>query len=240
MENKQRFSQSAIEGLGYYVYYLEDPRDRKVFYVGKGTGDRVFSHATDALENYEDSDKMNTIRDIIQAGYEVSHVVLRHGMTEDEAFEVESALIDFIGKDQLTNRVLGHGSFDRGIMTTTEIEQLYSADDADIDAPVILININRLYERQIGAQELYEATRASWKVGVRRENARYALGVFRGVIRGVYEIHDWEPAIVENGKTVRWKFNGVSAESVWDKYGNKRVTKYIRKGAQNPIRYVNC
>ena len=40
-----QFSQKAQEELKYYVYCLVDPRDRKIFYIGKGIGNRVFAHA---------------------------------------------------------------------------------------------------------------------------------------------------------------------------------------------------
>lgn len=39
------FKQSVKEALNFYVYALVDPRDKKIFYVGKGSGDRVFQHA---------------------------------------------------------------------------------------------------------------------------------------------------------------------------------------------------
>ena len=43
------FKQTVIEALQYYVYCLVDPRDNKIFYVGKGYGNRVFNHAADSL-----------------------------------------------------------------------------------------------------------------------------------------------------------------------------------------------
>jgi hypothetical protein len=48
------------EKLGYYVYLYVDPRDGKVFYIGKGKGERCLDHL------YEDDDhpKAQRIRDI--------------------------------------------------------------------------------------------------------------------------------------------------------------------------------
>ena len=58
-----QFSQKVKEELGYYVYCLVDPRDRKIFYIGKGCGDRVYAHACNALEDEEAStDKIEKIR----------------------------------------------------------------------------------------------------------------------------------------------------------------------------------
>ena len=44
------FNQQTIESLAYYVYALIDPRDNRIFYIGKGKGNRIFQHAKDALD----------------------------------------------------------------------------------------------------------------------------------------------------------------------------------------------
>lgn len=49
MHMEKCFKQSVIEGLKCYVYVLVDPRDNRIFYVGKGTGNRIYQHAQAAL-----------------------------------------------------------------------------------------------------------------------------------------------------------------------------------------------
>lgn len=36
------FKQNVIENLKFYVYALVDPRDNHIFYVGKGSGNRIY------------------------------------------------------------------------------------------------------------------------------------------------------------------------------------------------------
>ena len=47
----QYFTHGVKEALNYYVYALVDPRDHRIFYIGKGKGDRIFQHAGDSLVN---------------------------------------------------------------------------------------------------------------------------------------------------------------------------------------------
>ena len=97
------FSKAVEERLKYYVYRLIDPRNRETFYVGKGVGTRVFAHAKGELGVSEDelTNELKRIREIRLDGFEVTHVIHRHGMNEEMALEVEAALIDAFLRRQI-------------------------------------------------------------------------------------------------------------------------------------------
>lgn len=230
------FSQSTIEKISYYVYLLKDPRTNEVFYIGKGVGNRVFNHLATALESPNSSDKLEYIREIIKNGHCVEHYILRHGLSEKEAFEVEAALIDFVGMQNLTNAQKGHYSEDYGIKTIDEINAMYEAEELKTNVPVILININRLYDRKMTDEQLYEATRKEWVIGERRDKVKYAIATYRGLTREVYEIKRWYH-IRDN----RWGFEGYKAnESIRIALRYKSIASFFLKGAANPIKYLNC
>jgi len=236
--NKYKLSQSTIEKLKYYVYLLVDPGNNKVFYVGKGHGNRINQHLLGALdEKTEETEKIKRIREIQNAGLEVKHFILRHELTNKEAFEVESAVIDVLGKNNLTNVVKGHGSKDKGIMNLEDIKIKYEAEEVNIEEPTILININRLYRRDMSKKEIYDATRKSWKISMNRvSNIKIACTVYRGIIREVFVIDRWVPSSETKG---RYIFEGkVAPKNVREKQINKSVSKYWKKGSQNPIKYV--
>lgn len=122
------FSQRVIEKLSYYVYFLQDPFDNSVFYVGKGFGNRVLQHQKGELTRAEESDKISKINEIITQGYSVEHQIIKHGLSEKVAFEIEASLIDFIGMKNLLNLQSGHYSSDFGIKSADEIIPLYEAE----------------------------------------------------------------------------------------------------------------
>ncbi len=56
------FKTSVIEALQYYVYCLVDPRTNRIFYIGKGSGNRIFNHTNDALNDNLSSLKLPIYR----------------------------------------------------------------------------------------------------------------------------------------------------------------------------------
>lgn len=242
------FSQNTVEAIGFYVYILVDPRDSRTFYVGKGMGQRVFSHIQDAQSDriFDSSEKIEIIRDIFKSGNEPTVRIVCHGVSEDQAFLVERALIDVLGLTDLSNKVSGHGSLGRGLMSADELDAMLNQGKADINFPCILIRINKLFRFGLAAPELYECTRKAWRVGKRRERARYALSVAFGVVREVYEIDQWTKAeLGRQGEDLResgrWEFHGrVCNDAQIRTCVGKSVSHLMSKGAQNPITYVKC
>jgi len=238
----QEFPISVIEKLGYYVYSLIDPETKHVFYIGKGIGNRVFAHANAAISNPSPSEKLDRIRGIHDKGLSVEHVILRHGLTEKEAFEVEAALIDYVGIEALTNQVLGFNSDERGRMSVADIIEKYAAPELNITEPVILITVNRLYQKGMSDEKIFEITRGDWVIGIRREKARYAFAVYNGIVRAVYKIEAWNPVVNNDPihkNSNRWRFDGTIASDLQHYVGGSTI-RYATLGAQNPIRYINC
>ena len=236
------FPQEVFGEIGYYVYRLIDPRNGETFYVGKGKSNRVFQHMRGALAEDADelNDKLMTIRDILAAGLNVIHVIHRHGMDESIAMEVEAALID--AYPGATNIAGGSGSSEYGPMNAIEIVQKYAAEEAIFEHRVLMITINK----SIAEKSIYDATRFAWKVALQKaKRAEYILAVRQGIIVGVFKVHEWKAASVENfpefhhDKPERNAFVGEEAdEAVRLMYLRKRVPDSFRKrGATNPIKY---
>lgn len=232
----------VADALGYYVYVLRDPRDGTVFYVGKGTGQRVYSHASLALSGKNDPDlapaKVKQIRDILRAGKGVEHLFVRTGI-EDEAtaYVVEQAVMDGLRAAgiTLTNERGGHHAGTHGLSTVTDMVAMLAAPAAPPLPPgSVVFIINRAWKRGDGPGAVYEATRGHWKIGASsRARAVQAFGVARGVIRGVYTIDDWYP--VPEG---RWGFEGTPAKLLQAYVGThmRDVLRDSGPGSQNPVR----
>lgn len=193
------FPQEVCEQLKYYVYRLIDPRNGQTFYVGKGKDNRVFAHARQEIELSEDAEsnedninlKLRTIADIRNAGLSVNHVIHRHGLDEETAFEVEAALMD--AYPGLTNIAGGFNNFERGCAHVSELVTQYKAEEITLDYPCIAINVSRSLKDR---SNIYEATRYCWKISQWRR-ARPSIPVLAytaGIVRAVFDVDQWLPA----------------------------------------------
>lgn len=238
------FSAAVASKLKTYVYRLIDPRNGETFYVGKGKGNRVFAHirAENNLEGDDLDNKIKRIHEIRLAGFEVTHVIHRHGMDSTTAFEVEAALID--AYPGLTN-VAGGTGIDFGVMHAKEIIRRYTAEPAVFRHKALLINVNR----SASERSLYDATRYAWKISrSKAKQAEVILSTMQGLIVGAFVADDWLDATPANfpgladevGSPGRLGFVGKEATNdIKRLYVGKRVPdEYRKQGAANPIKYT--
>ena len=246
----EKFSPTTLEHLGHYVYALINPKNDKIFYVGKGQGNRVFDHARAALSiaDITDNDKLEVIRNIIASGQEVKTLILRHGLNEKEAFVAESVLIDLLTnsltakniKAEMTNKQAGHDMRELGIRTVEDVEAQYGNTPLDnVPDRLVIININKTY---IPKTNIYDATRGNWRLSKSRaDKADYILSEYQGVVRAVFKMNEnkWQKYTMADGKSYRYYFEGeeVNDPEILNRYMNKRIVK--KKGDSYPIHYQN-
>lgn len=93
---------------GPYVYELIDPRDGAVFYIGKGTGRRMYQHERDVMRGKtKNAAKTGRIAEILAAGLRVVCRVLAVFTSDAEAFKAERQFI--AAHADLTNATAGGG-----------------------------------------------------------------------------------------------------------------------------------
>jgi hypothetical protein len=239
---------------------LLDPQDDKPFYVGKGrANNRVFEHLACALTDTDASTlKYDKIREIKKKGQIVKHIIVRHGLTDSEAFQIEASLIDTLNYCGLglSNQQGGHNSIDKGLMTSEEIIRLYNAQPLNkIESNCVLININKTYERGNGTEAIYQATKETWLISKAKvELIKYVLSEYKGLIVEVFEVNDngWYEKQRPKNKTelvngqkqkiqiqvTGYGFIGKPApENIRNLYINKSVAHKKTKGQANVIRY---
>jgi len=260
------FSEKALGALGdYYVYALIDPRDNKVFYIGKGTGNRVFSHEIESGKNQKsEKSKLQRIREIESCGLSVRRMIVNWGLSESEAFAAEAALINMLNCVEgirLTNEVSGHHVHE--CMTVENFERMYGAiplGNDDIKHSVLVIKINKLYRKDMNGEELYDTVRGFWAASLKsieERKVRYVFGVYNGLIVAVYKPDEWHYGyemidIPQKGILKPEDFEKIKNRvyfickdySELDEEGrfylNKSIANLkVNQSAQNPITYLS-
>ena len=237
------FTSDIIRKIKYYVYLLSDPISGEIFYVGKGKGNRVFSH----LKDNTDNQKSRKIKDLKSKGLEPKIEFLVHGVDDEITIKkIEASIIDLIGKNKLTNIVGGYESSDFGRMDLAQIRGKYSSQKAEIKENVMLIKLSKTFRYNMDPRDLYDNTRGVWKVAEhRRKEVDYAFAVYDGIIQETYKILQWfeawstfnnrEDFTSQREKDVkRWEFVG----NVSDEMSKKYLYKSVEHKEQNPIKYT--
>ncbi|MCG7630883.1 hypothetical protein MHN80_01010 [Gordonia McavH-238-E] len=263
--NPRTLADLVTPSAGWYVYALRDASTGRVLFVGEGHGDRVFTHAVHLQREWERSDVGPTQHTHVAASTQETSIhgfIIRSGLeSASVASGIAAAITTMLAlvDPALHNQFFTLSDFNvasnasGGGLASVDLDSASSvitnAQAPPITVPALLIKIPRLWKPTMDAIELYDATRQWWRLGERRQNARYAFAVAQGIIREVYRIDSWEPGWVVNGAWTtepqnrppdRWRFQGDVAESLAADYKNTKVKHLYKAGEANPVRYLNC
>ncbi|MBU4690717.1 LEM-3-like GIY-YIG domain-containing protein [Mycoplasma zalophi] len=194
----EKFSEKSLIALGgYYVYGLIDPRTNQIFYIGKGSENRIFEHENEKNNNSNvEKLKLKTISEIKNSGLKVKKIIINYNLTEEEAFAAEASLINafnYTNANKLTNIVQGHHS--NGVLSVAEFEKINGAiklKKEDIHHKILVIKINKLYKRFMSERVLYDVVRGIWRISKDKVNSiEYVFGVYNSLIVAVYKPSKW-------------------------------------------------
>lgn len=244
------FDEKTNQNLKFYVYFLINPDTKLPFYIGKGKDNRVFNHMNCALEDEIFNLKYDQIREILNSNKKLEHIIVRHGLSEKVALEIEATLIDVFDylKTGITNIAGGQKSIEKGLMTSDEVKRLYNAEKLnEIGNDCIIININQKYKRGSSENAIYDATKETWSIDKRNLNRlKYVLSEYRGLIVEVFTVQEWyekERGFLPNAKSfgqtkIGYGFIGkVANENIRNKYINKSIAHTKKRGAASAFRY---
>lgn len=234
-----RFPASVVRELQAYVYLYSDPETGEPIYIGKGRGQRAFAHLDDISKP--------RLAELRKLGKRPRIELLKWGLTDEEAHIVEATAIDLYGLDQLDNRVAGHHGMRADVR---KVIASIAAKPVTVRHPSILFSLSRMFRYDLTPGELYDVTRAAWRINKQRaERAEFAMAVYRGVIQEVYVPEAWvrghstiqaSGIRTWNNKSLdeRWEFVGrVAPDDIRKLYVGRAIEGY--QPSQTPFQYVN-
>ena len=251
------FSPQTAKALGHYVYALIDPRASTasasgIFYIGKGVGQRCFSHAAlvksgqDFPTQKEGGDlKIDIIRKILSTGLRPRVEIVAHGLRDDDhALQIEAILIQTFG---LTNKQAGHHARDYW-QSSNQLEERYGIPilRQEIPGNVLLVGLNQSYPEVVGDPEkLMYATLGDWGVAPQKgKHVDYIIGVHRGLMVSFYRTskHDgeavmWQTNGQDRGKRAwrRYRWDASRADDLEAQYKDRALVEKRADGSQNTL-----
>lgn len=94
----------------FYVYYLISPIDNEVFYVGMGSGKRMYVHEQKAKRGIASNNNyklFRKIKEILNTEMTINYVVIAENLTQEDALKLENTKIQEIGLNRLCNLNMG-------------------------------------------------------------------------------------------------------------------------------------
>ena len=199
----KKLSKPSQEKIEAYVYALVDPRNGKIFYIGKGNANNsAFDHLSPSGGGERKRARIDEIRN---AHVEPRVDILRYGLSVTVAHEVEASLIDAIGIENLTNEVRGHGT-QRGRVSATDFERVHGAQPLainDIEEPYMMFFVNQSFSASATEVEIYDSVRQFWHAVAAKTRTpgpdgvlpyATALALVESVVVRAYRILQWYPA----------------------------------------------
>lgn len=255
------FSPETIDHLKYYVYTYADPTNHEIFYIGKGTGNRIFAHEKDAAQDRYESNKIERINQLTQHGQQPELHIIRYGLSETEAFVLEAGLIrtflychphSYFNSDiDLTNKVAGHDHDQTG--TPGELELCFAAPAITcaaislphavaimIDQPHLMLSATSFKKHQALVKQhvcgdwcmsLYKAQQVQTVIALIKNT--------NGLIAGIYQVQGM-PKVIEaptpkqpQHQRIRFRLKGMPSDLI-----GKRLNLNRKVGARLPFKYL--
>lgn len=241
----------------YYVYALCDDEGIP-FYIGKGKEQRVFKHE-EALEEAEEyikqkieknSDLTDEQKDEAKKKLEESfsaklkklkdckkqpEYIIKWGLTEDEAFQCESALINicnYFSENNKTKGIFNLSNIQGGHRSLPEknsrlpITKMMSAQEylencavetiefieKDKEHNILCINIHSSFPQADKDSNrdyfIYEACRGCWKIAI-ENNPKFVFAIYKSRVVGIYEVGKWYKTVSNEFEETKGKMPDV-------------------------------
>lgn len=98
----------------------------------------------------------------------------------------------------MTNIVAGHHSI--GALSVEDFEKVYGAEElqeSDVRHKIMIIKINKLYQKGMEENVLYDSVRGIWRASMDRvKNVEYVFGVYNSLIVAVYKPTSWHSSLL--------------------------------------------
>ena len=248
---------SQDENRKHYVYALCEDEDIP-FFIGKGEGTRVFEHqeALKEAKKYinqkieenpdltgeEKEEAKKKLEESFSAKFQKLNncknqpeYIIKWGLTEDEAFQCESALINicnYFSENNKTKGIFNLSNIQGGHRSLPEknsrlpITKMMSAQEylencavetiefieKDKEHNILCINIHSSFPQADKDSNrdyfIYEACRGCWKIAI-ENNPKFVFAIYKSRVVGIYEVGKWYKTVSNEFEETKGKMPDV-------------------------------